>query len=51
MLLMETPQLRSLTIDANSNDSDLIDACVWEDLITTSLPHLNIFKFKFECTL
>ena len=51
MLLMETPQLRSLTIDANSNDSDMMDACVWKDLIITSLPYLNIFKFKFECTL
>jgi hypothetical protein len=47
VLLKQTPKLESLTINASS-DNGLIDAYRWEDLITSSLPHLNIFKFHLE---
>src|SRR5689334_17247497 len=48
-ILNQTSNLRSLTIDANNN-IHMIDACQWQQLITSSLPHLNIFKFKFQCS-
>ncbi len=38
--------LRSLTVSVYHN-SDIIDASRWERLITSSLPHLSIFRFKF----
>jgi hypothetical protein len=38
--------LRSLTVSVYEN-SDIINASRWQRLITSSLPHLNIFWFKF----
>jgi hypothetical protein len=43
----QIPNIKSLTI-SNSIDNDMIDAYRWEHLITSSLPYLNIFKFKFH---
>jgi len=45
-LVRFTPNLRNLTISAI--EMDLIDAGRWEQLITTSLPSLNTFQFKFS---
>ena len=45
LLLKLTPNLRSLTI--SSNNRDMIDACRWEYLITSLLPRLAVFRFKF----
>jgi hypothetical protein len=47
LILKRTPNLKNLTIDA-SFSKDSIDAREWENLITSSLPYLNIFKFKFK---
>jgi hypothetical protein len=41
----QIPNLKSLTI---SNSLDMIDANRWKQLITSSLPYLNKFKFKFH---
>jgi hypothetical protein len=38
--------LRSLTVSGYEK-SDMIDAFRWKKLITSSLPHLTLFKFKF----
>jgi hypothetical protein len=38
--------LRSLTVSGYEK-SDMIDAFRWKKLITSSLPHLILFKFKF----
>jgi hypothetical protein len=46
-LLKQTPNLKSLILCADKN-KDVIDACQWEDLITSSLLRLTIFKFKFS---
>ncbi|CAF1295947.1 unnamed protein product [Rotaria magnacalcarata] len=42
----QIPNLTSLTI-SESNNLTKINAIYWEDLIKSSLPYLNIFKFKF----
>jgi hypothetical protein len=47
IILKETPNLKSLTIHAVF-DNDRIDGREWEDLIISSLPYLNVFKFYFE---
>jgi hypothetical protein len=48
--LNQIPNLKSLTI-LDSIDNDMIDAYRWEHLITSLLPYLNIFKFKFRSYL
>jgi hypothetical protein len=50
IFLKQTPNLKSLTI-LNPIGDDMIDAYRWEHLITSSLPYLNIFKFKFRSYL
>lgn len=45
--IKKIPNLESLTI-SNSVHDDMIDANQWQQLITTFLPYLNIFKFKFH---
>ena len=47
VLVKPTPNLKSLILYA-SNKIDMIDDDRWQNVITTSLPHLNIFKFKFD---
>jgi hypothetical protein len=46
MLLKQTPNLRSLTI--SGINTDMIDAWRWEYLITSLLPQLAVFRFKFS---
>ncbi len=46
-LLKLTPNLKSLNISA-ANNNNVINACRWEDFITSSLPRLTTFKFKFS---
>jgi len=41
-----TPNLKNLTISAHKY-SNMIVASRWQQLITSSLPYLVIFKFKF----
>ncbi|CAF1548570.1 unnamed protein product [Didymodactylos carnosus] len=49
ILLKKIPNLKSLTISAYSdNEEDIIDACRWQHLITSSLPFLDVFKFMFS---
>ena len=48
IILNQTPNLKSLTINVNYQ-IDTIDADQWEQFIISSLPHLTIFRFKFEC--
>jgi hypothetical protein len=48
MILIKTPNLKSLTINAHV-EKDIIDASQWQHFISYELPHLNIFKFKFTC--
>jgi hypothetical protein len=48
IFIKQTPNLKSLTISA-TNNIDIIDACRWEHLITSSVPYLDSFKFKFGC--
>lgn len=38
--------LRNLTVSVYDN-SDIINASRWQQLITSSLPHLSVFRFKF----
>ncbi|CAF0875534.1 unnamed protein product [Adineta steineri] len=47
ILLKQTPNLRSLTINALFNRYR-INADEWEDLINSSLSYLSVFKFNFE---
>jgi hypothetical protein len=49
MFMKYTPNLKILTISADNNE-EMIDAYRWENLITSSLPQLAIFKFKFSCS-
>ena len=49
IILKQTPNLKNLTITAY-NSKNLIDACQWEQLITSSLLHLQTFKFIFQCS-
>lgn len=46
ILLRLTPNLKLLIIFANNN-KHIVDAPRWQQLITTSLPQLDVFKFKF----
>jgi hypothetical protein len=46
-ILKQTPNLKSLTI-CSDNNIEMIDADQWQHLISSSLPDLNIFKFKFR---
>jgi hypothetical protein len=48
MLIKQTPNLQSLTLKSNYVTS-IIDAHRWENLITTFIPQLTIFKFEFSC--
>ena len=48
IILKQMPNLKHLTIFSFSYRTDFIDAYGWEDLITSSLPLLNIFKFNFK---
>jgi hypothetical protein len=48
-LLKRTPNLKVLIIVSNDN-LDIADASGWRKLIRTSLPLLDIFKFKFHDT-
>jgi hypothetical protein len=43
----QIPNLQSLTISADG-DIEMLNANQWENLIISSLPYLNIFKFKFS---
>jgi hypothetical protein len=47
MIVKQTPNLKVLMVFADYNE-DMIDACRWQHLITLSLTHLKIFKFKFD---
>jgi hypothetical protein len=49
-LLKQTPNLKCFIISADNNRY-MIDAFQWEHLITSSLPQLTIFKFKFSSGL
>ncbi|CAF1427017.1 unnamed protein product [Rotaria sordida] len=49
IILKQTPNLQSLTINVYNN-INLIDAIQWEQLISSSLSYLDIFKFKFGCS-
>jgi hypothetical protein len=46
-VLKLTPKLKNLILDAYS-DADMIDASQWQHLITSSLPDLKSFKFRFQ---
>ena len=48
VFIKQIPNLKSLTIHAEG-DINMINACQWENLIESSLPYLNIFKFNFGC--
>jgi hypothetical protein len=48
MFVKQTPNLKSLTISTFDNN-DMADADKWEQLITSSLHYLDIFKFNFCC--
>jgi hypothetical protein len=48
MFVKQIPNLKSLTI-SSLNNMDMINADRWENLIKSSLPYLDIFKFKFSC--
>lgn len=48
--IKQTPNLKNLTI-SNSIHKDMINAYQWENLITSFLPYLKIFKFKFTHSL
>ena len=51
LILKQTPKLKSLTVSNYTNDKiDMMNACRWKHLITSSLPYLHTFKFKFECS-
>ena len=41
-ILEQTPNLNSIRI-ASSRDQNMMDACKWEDLITSVLPFLKVF--------
>ncbi|CAF1250917.1 unnamed protein product [Adineta ricciae] len=47
ILTKQTPNLTNLTISSIVN-TDIVDADRWQSLITSSLPHLKVFKFSFE---
>ncbi|UJR07124.1 hypothetical protein I4U23_011412 [Adineta vaga] len=46
-ILRQTSKLKKLTI-GNDIDHTMANAQRWEELISSSLPHLNIFKFEFR---
>jgi hypothetical protein len=47
IFVKQTPNLKRLTITTNYN-KNILDADKWEQLITSSLPYLNVFKFYFH---
>jgi hypothetical protein len=47
ILLQQTPNLKLLIVSADGY-LDIVDACRWRKLINTSLPLLDVFKFKFS---
>ncbi|CAF3943561.1 unnamed protein product [Rotaria sp. Silwood2] len=47
LLLQQTPNLKILTIDVEYQ-IDIIDGERWQNLIESSLHHLDIFNFKFD---
>ncbi|UJR17353.1 hypothetical protein I4U23_004248 [Adineta vaga] len=47
MLMKQTPNLKTLMISSIVNN-DIIDAFRWQNLITSVLPQLTVFKFSFE---
>ena len=49
-LLQRTPNLKTLIINSSAID-ELVDACRWQHLITSFLPNLNNFQFKFRIGL
>jgi thiol-disulfide isomerase/thioredoxin len=50
ILLQRTPNLKFLMI-SNTYNADIVNAGRWQRLITTSLPFLDVFKFKFSIEL
>ncbi|CAF1269335.1 unnamed protein product, partial [Rotaria sordida] len=48
VFIKQIPNLKILTIHTEC-DINMINACQWENLIQSSLPYLNIFKFTFGC--
>jgi hypothetical protein len=49
MLVKQTPKLKSLMMISN-DCKDMFDAHRWENLITSSIPLLTVFKFQFCCS-
>jgi hypothetical protein len=47
ILLQQTPNLKLLKVAAD-NDFGIVDAYRWRKVINTSLPLLDVFKFKFS---
>jgi hypothetical protein len=48
-IIKRTRNLKCLIISSDS-DMNMADAYQWEQLITSALPYLNIFKFHFTYT-
>ncbi|CAF1170187.1 unnamed protein product [Rotaria sp. Silwood1] len=48
IFVKQIPNLISLTINTKY-DINMINSYKWKKLIQSSLPYLNIFKFKFRC--
>ena len=48
MILKQTPNLKILILYTASDNDDIIDANRWENLISSTLPHLYIFRFCFN---
>ncbi|CAF1582932.1 unnamed protein product, partial [Adineta ricciae] len=51
LMSKKLPNLKILTLSVASGDEDLLDALSWQNLISSSLSHLRIFKFYFSITL
>jgi hypothetical protein len=50
IVLKRVPNLEFLMI-SDAYNIDIVDPCRWQNLITTSLSHLDVFKFKFSFLL
>ena len=48
IFIKQIPNLKNLSINTN-DDITMINANRWKNLIQTSLPYLNKFKFNFSC--